>query len=494
MTQRRIVLAVLAAAWCMAGVAHPAGAQDSPALPPGLAEDKTEADGNGPSLPEGLGGDEPAGPDLPSGLEETDSSDAPADQDQPPEKPLVPDWLDFSGFWEARTGVRTQDDPYQDDISMAETRLQVDLQTVWQEATWKLVADFVYDPVLDGHAVDLERGEGWLDLRQANVLFSPTEFMDVKIGRQILTWGTGDLLFLNDNFPKDWQFYFIGRKVEYLKAPSDAAKFSIFTDVVNVDFVYTPQFDADRSVTGQRLSYWNSLLLRRAGEDAVIDADRPNRWFRDDEFALRVHKTIEGIELAGYGYWGYWKRPLGVRLSNMRPYFPNLNVYGVSVRGSLYGGVANFEGAYYDSPEDRGGEDPFVPNSEIRLLAGYTRDLPELMQDFSVGVQYYVEWMMNHDEYRRTLPPNTPAADRVRHLLTFRLTKLLMNQNLELSLFAYFSPSDQDAYLRPYVSYKIDDHWTVDFGGNVMFGKYDHTFFGQLERNSNVYFGIRYAW
>jgi len=340
----------------------------------------------------------------------------------------------------------------------------------------------------------LDRGEGWVDLRQANVLLSPVQWMDVKVGRQILTWGTGDLLFLNDNFPKDWQSYFIGRKVEYLKAPSDAAKFSIFTDVVNVDFVYTPQFDADRYITGQRLSYWNSLLLRRAGEDAVIDADRPNRWFRDDEFALRAHKTVDGIELAAYGYWGYWKRPLGVRPGNMRPYFPNLNVYGASVRGTLYGGVANFEGAYYDSLEDRAGDDPFVPNSEIRLLMGYSRDLPELMSDFSVGLQYYVEWMMNHDEYRRTLPPNTPAADRVRHLLTFRLTKLLMNQNLELSLFAYFSPSDQDAYLRPHVSYKIDDHWTVDFGGNVIFGKYDHTFFGQLERNSNVYFGIRYAW
>ncbi len=62
----------------------------------------------------------------------------------------------------------------------------------------------------------------------------------ITLGRQILTWGTGDLVFINDLFPKDWVSFFIGRDVEYLKAPSDALKVSAFSSWANLDLVYTP--------------------------------------------------------------------------------------------------------------------------------------------------------------------------------------------------------------------------------------------------------------
>ena len=78
-------------------------------------------------------------------------------------------------------------------------------------------------------------------------------------------------------------------------------------------------------------------------------------------------------------------------------------------------------------------------------------------------------------------------------MISLRLTKLLMNQNLTLSLFTYYSPSDRDAYLRPTVTYKVDDHWTVECGGNLFFGASSTTFFGQFEGNTNVYLATRYS-
>jgi len=47
--------------------------------------------------------------------------------------------------------------------------------------------------------------------------------------------------------------------------------------------------------------------------------------------------------------------------------------------------------------------------------------------------------------------------------------------------------------MRPTVSYALDDRWTVFGGANLLAGKDDHTFFGQLENNTNVYAGVRYA-
>lgn len=89
--------------------------------------------------------------------------------------------------------------------------------------------------------------------------------MDVKLGRQVLTWGTGDLLFINDLFPKDWESFFIGRDTEYLKAPSDAFTASLFFAPLNVDLIYVPIFNNSTYINGSRLSYWNPLLERIAG-------------------------------------------------------------------------------------------------------------------------------------------------------------------------------------------------------------------------------------
>ncbi|MFN2366633.1 MAG: hypothetical protein ABR523_09270, partial [Desulfurivibrionaceae bacterium] len=84
------------------------------------------------------------------------------------------------------------------------------------------------------------------------------------------------------------------------------------------------------------------------------------------------------------------------------------------------------------------------------------------------------------------------AKDEYRHVTTVRLTRLLMNQTLTLSLFAYYSPSDEDGYLRPKFHYKVTDQLAVDGGVNWFFGSDDHTFFGQFEDASNIYAGIRW--
>jgi hypothetical protein len=139
--------------------------------------------------------------------------------------------MDITGFWEVRSGYRLQNDKHEKDGSIGETRLQLEMEKLWKDFTFKATTDLYYDWVDENHSVDLERGEGFIDLREASVVYSPFDFMDLKLGRQILTWGTGDLVFINDLFPKDWQAFFIGRDTEYLKAPSDAIKASFFTDM-----------------------------------------------------------------------------------------------------------------------------------------------------------------------------------------------------------------------------------------------------------------------
>ena len=350
--------------------------------------------------------------------------------------------IETHGFYEARAGYRTRKDKHAKDMSIMESRLQLDLYSYLN----------------------------WGDLRVKGDVF-------------------GDLIFINDLFPKDWNSFFIGRDNEYLKAPSDAIKVSLFGKWANLDIVYTPQFDPDRYIDGRRLSYWSSPMGSLAGDNAIVHTDRPDHWFRDNEIAARLYKNIKNYEVALYGYRGFWKSPAGLNAAMNQALFPDLNVYGASVRGAVGKGIGNMEVGHYDSADDASGKNALLNNSEMRYLAGYTQ---EIGRDLTLGLQYYVEQMLDYHAYKRSLTSG-PAGDQYRHLTTLRLTKLLMNQNLRLSLFTYYSPSDNDAHLRPNIHYKVNDNLSWEMGANIFFGDYPSTFFGQFESNTNIYTGPRYS-
>ena len=387
------------------------------------------------------------------------------------------------GFTEARVGYRLHSDDNQKDKSLMEMRFQFDIDSRTELFDFKLKGDIIGDNVDE---------EGDFDLREAYFIAYPADFLDLKIGRQIITWGTGDMLFINDLFPKDWVSFFIGRDAEYLKAPSDAARASMYFDDFNVDLVYTPQFDSDRYISGKRISYFNPGFGDVVGNNAVMSTEKPDDWFRDDEIAVRLYKHIGGYEWSLYGYSGYWKSPGGVNTATGRATFPKLQVYGASVLGGVGQGIGNAEFGYYHSADDTGGTNPDVNNSELRFLLGYTQ---EVARDFTASVQYYLEYMLDYGDFKDSgaIGATSSPRDRDRHVTTLRLTKMMLNQNLALSLFTYFSPSDNDVYMRPNANYKFTDNLAVEVGANVFFGENNNTFFGQFEDATNIYTAVRYS-
>lgn len=386
--------------------------------------------------------------------------------------------LDMAGFVEIRQGWRLQEDPDEQQTAISEARLQVQLEKDLDWGIFKFKGDLVGDGVEDALIGELR--ELYLDA-------SPADSVDLRLGRQPLTWGTGDLLFINDLFPKDWKSFFIGRDDEYLKAPSDAVKISWFSSFGNLDIVYVPLFTGSNYIDGERLSYYNPLLGSIVGQNFIFDDHRPNRYFRDDEWALRYSRLLGSAEMAMYAYYGKWKTPEGLDPVAVRLTYPDLAAYGASLRGPLAGGIANAEVGYYDSLDDRAGSNPLIRNSELRLLVGFER---EILRDLTGAVQYYLEWMADHNVYTQGLG-GAPGKDEHRHVLTLRLTWLLLNQDLRLTFFGYYSPSD--AHLRPKMRYQISDDWTAELGANIFIGRDEHTFFGQFENNTNAYAGLRWS-
>lgn len=453
------------------------------ALSVGLAGQALAAE---PALPAGLGGmpAQTQEPTLPAGLGGLEV--APTQE----KKKEVSAWdaLELGGFYELRYGHRLSDIGDYKSSTLGEVRFQIEAEWSGDWATLNLTTDLVADQVLGDGAVDLESGEGWIDLREASLLLRPLDTLDVKIGRQILTWGTGDLVFINDLFPKDWNAFFIGRDDEYLKAPSDSIKASLYVGEITLDAVLTPRFDSDRFIDGRRLTFFDPLVGAVKTDPAPINVLAHDEYGDDWEGAFRASGQVKSFEWAGYLYRGYWKSPMGFDPLMGQNTFPELNVYGASLRGPLGGGIAHGEIGYYDARDEGAVSDPFLPNSEWRFLAGFER---EIVSDLTGGIQFYAEHMSDYDAYRAALPMGLRPKDETRQLITLRLTQMLLNQNLMLSAFNFWSPTDEDGYLRVKANYKVSDVWQIEGGANVFYGAEAASFFGQFEDNSNVFVSAR---
>jgi hypothetical protein len=417
----------------------------------------------------------------------------PQDEKKPPD-PWTKIFDSVHGFIEAAYGPKFSGDKLtqKNDYNFLEQRLQLKVAYRPQKPAWLASwnSEFFYkgDLLSDEYKETVR-----YQIREAYGLVSPLSWMDVKLGRQILTWGTGDYLFINDVFPKDYESFFIGRDDEYLKAPSDAGKFSIFSRLVSMDVVVIPSFTPDVSIRGGRLSFYDNFLGRIAGKESNRIFTEPAVQPKNTEIATRLYSNFGEYETAIYAFKGFFNQPVGIKNESTKEvFYPKLAVFGASIRGPApsVGGIASGEIGYSDSLQDRSGKNRLIENSGMKYLLGYERDFPK---DWRIGMQYFVEQMLNFDEFKANSQPGDIPRDEFRQLLTFRITKLFWLQTLEASLFTFYSPTDSDAYIRPRLAWQANDRWKLTVGANIFFGKHDWTQFGQLEGNDNFYIRIRYS-
>lgn len=389
--------------------------------------------------------------------------------------------LEIHGFVQANYSVRVADpaagDPA-DDFLLGDQRIQLDLGRSSDSGAVRFGTkiDFLHDAVV---------GEAEVDVREAHVTFEGDRY-DVALGRQILTWGVGDLVFINDVFTKDWTALIAGQPLQYLKVGSDAVSTNVYVGPVSVQVVAVPFFEPDVLPRGDRLVGYTPFPGLPVAESG------PDRTVGNTEVAARVYGYLGGFDVAAYAYRGFWGSPPGMRPDAERVtwFYPELSVYGGSIQGAFASGVLSGEVGFYDSREDPGGRDPSIENSQARLLVGFQRAFGS---DLTLGGQYSAERMLDHAAYRATLPGGFPERVRTRHNVTARVTRTFNYQTSQVSVFAWVSPNDEDFYVNPEVRHSVADEAWVAVGANLFGGSRPHTFFGQFDRNDNLYATVRYT-
>ena len=122
-------------------------------------------------------------------------------------------------------------------------------------------------------------------------------------------------------------------------------------------------------------------------------------------------------------------------------------------------------------------------------MLGYER---EAITNFTVAFQYYLEWTQDYSALLVNSFAPSFEPEEYRHVLTNRLNYRLNQDKITLSLFTFYSPSDNDYYVRPSLSYRYSDQWSFTGGASIFGGEDAHTFFDQFADNSNVYVRVRY--
>lgn len=409
----------------------------------------------------------------------------------------------IDGFLQGLYGGRLdKNNPTETEYTASETRMQLRAEHFGERAEFFGRLDFVYDGALDSEY-------DW-ELREAYMKFRLGSNFDLKIGRQILTWGTGDLIFINDVFAKDYQSFFVGRDDQYLKAPQNALRVEYYHDLANLTVIWSPKFEPNRLPDGRRLSYYNpfgfypyepGIVGTATNEMFYFDPPEPESKFKNGEVAMRLSRNIAGYKTSLYFYHGFYKNPMGARQAGVvgtpdgfmpifEPLYPRLNVYGASMRGLPFGGVFWLEGGYLESRDDPDGDNPLLPNSSVTGMVGFER---QVATNLTANIQWQIDYMLDYDLFKAQQQPGVYVRDEIRHLLTSRVTKLLMDEYLTLSGFVFYSPTDEDAYIRYSAAYKYTDQIELAAGGNVFLGKHPSTEFGQFKHNDNVYLKMTYG-
>ena len=291
-----------------------------------------------------------------------------------------------------------------------------------------------------------------LEVREAYVEIYdfPLDRLDFRAGRQLIPWGTGDLVSPTDNInPLDLaDFKDFGRRLG-----SDALQFSWYPGPVTVSAVYVPVFTPARLPAG-----WMDLFLppEMAGLSGVLSeekirVDLPAATLQESAFGVKLAGRIGGYDLSISYLDGRYDLPAAKEvqgkieqitnpanplenliLEEISLFFPRRRVLGFDLAGEL-GNVGIWAEAAVFFPEKVTTvakialPDPFPDQTQetVVLDKAYTKYLVGTDYTFPGGTYLNLQFLHGF--------PHERGAKELEDYLLFALEKTVMNGRVKIT-------------------------------------------------------------
>lgn len=312
---------------------------------------------------------------------------------------------------------------------------------------------------------------------------------ELKLGRQMMTWGRADGLNPTDNLsPRD--FTLLTPEDGDQRYGNEAAQLSIDTSIGNFVGVWFPH----------AASHTIPLLSLQGVSYTVEKPPRNSQW------ALKWETSKEGVDGSVSYFHGIDPMPdlvfngAGPSGINIAVRNQSINILGADL--SLTRGAFVWRAEMAATQTDSTGSQDFTHKKpQVWLVAGgeYSFD-----NGTTLGIQGTVLHVKDFFRPDSISDPATRAlawweaatsnqTSANQYGMTWRLAHRWWNDTLLGETSGVFIWSSHSGIWRTKLDYAIDDHWHVQAGADYYFGRQE-SFFGQLRQNRLVYAQLRYGW
>ena len=320
---------------------------------------------------------------------------------------------------------------------------------------------------------------------------------DLRIGKQQVVWGKSDGVFITDivsplNLTEfllpdfdEIRTGVLAAKLDYYigSGTLEAIFIPLFTPTVRPEasspfyipptFMAPPTFDWSNSEIKPSLQN-SEMFLKYAAMTSIVDFELMAGYTWDDNPSMHVQKNFLKDSISG--------APSLIGL-NISPEYHRLAVAGGSFSTQVKSWIIRGEAAYYNGKQfqttDLNAIDALVEKDYLHYLVG----LDYSIKGLNLSAQFIQEAIMDYDDLLK--------SDKVQSTVTFRAQYNLLRETLHLELFSYIGLTNEDALIRPKITYDFDDSFSVLLGSNIFVGN-ENGRFGQYHDNSMIYAKIKY--
>ena len=391
--------------------------------------------------------------------------------------------VDINGFARTYEGILYDNGNF----GIIQQTLNLNFEKMGDKVAFK-VNPLVY--LYNADSLDFRMREIYLDLYFEN--------FDIRIGKQQVVWGKADGVFITDVVsPLNLSEFLlpdfdeirkgvIAAKIDYYAGNStfEAILIPVFTPTerpppgsiwyVQPDFPAPPTWDFSKEQITPSLEN-SEIFLKYTALTSAIDFELMGAYTWDDNPTLHVQKQ--------FGLDTVTMQP-GLLGLNITPEHHRLTIGGGSFSSEIKGVVLRGEAAYYNGKYFLT-EDPLQPDGNIQkdylhYLLGLDFNLGPVM----LSSQFIQQTILDYDD--------NILNEKTENTMTFLARYNMLRETLHLELFSYIGLTNEDALIRPRVTYDFDDSFSILLGSNIFVGN-EKGRFGQYTDNSMVYMKLKYS-
>jgi len=385
--------------------------------------------------------------------------------------------IDINGYVRNYTGILYD----KGDFSILQNTLNLDFTKSGNKVAFKA------NPILYSYntdSLDFRLREIYVDLYFKN--------FDLRIGKQQIIWGKADGAFITDIVSPLNLTEFLLPDFDEIRRGVNVVKFDYYLGNNTFEIIWIPNFTPTKIPAVGSIWYIQTEFLLAPTFDWSKSEIIPS--LKNSEIFFKYSALTSKVDIEIMGGYTFDDKPsmhknllldtLGNPSLLIKPEYHRLFVSGGSFSSEIKGIVLRGEAAFYNGKYFQT-EDPFAIDALVQKdYLHYLIGLDFIIGNVNFSTQFIQETILNYD--------NNMFKEKTENTATFLARYNMFRETLHFELFTYIGLTNEDALIRPKITYDFDDSFSILFGSNIFIGDKKGRF-GQYKDNSMAYIKLKYS-